>query len=151
MTTCDAVGRDIGKLAALAAAALPDAIRGHVADCPTCQRRLAAARLACRLVAEAVEDVRPPDGFADRVRTAVAARSRTPRAEAEIWRTAWGLVPAFAAAVAALLIVYQATEGPGTNGFLGMEGLSAGEYLVLGSAGPEMDAILGAVLEGGGR
>jgi hypothetical protein len=151
MTTCDAVERDIGKLAALAAADLPEAIRGHVGGCPTCHRRLAAARVAFRLVAESVEDVRPPDGFADRVRTVLAARPRTPRAEAEMWRTAWGLVPAFAAAVVALFIVYQTTDGPAANGFPGMEELSAGEQLVLGSAGPEMDAILTAVLEGGGR
>ena len=151
MTTCDAVEREVEKLAALAAADLPEAIRTHVADCAPCHRRLAAERLAHRLVAEAVQDVRPPDGFADRVRTALAARSAMPRPEAEIWRTAWGLVPAFAAAVAALLLVYQTAEGPGMNGFSGMEGLSAGEYLVLGSGGTEMDAILTAVLEGGGR
>jgi hypothetical protein len=151
MTTCDAVVRDTGKLATLAAADLPEGIRTHLAGCARCRHRLAADRLACRLATETVQDVGPPDGFADRVRIALAGRPKTPRPEAEVWRAAWRLVPVFAAAVAALVLVYRTTEGPGTNGFPGMEGLSAGEYLVLGSGGTEMDAVLTAVLEGGGR
>jgi hypothetical protein len=60
-------------------------------------------------------------------------------------------MPAFAAAVVALFIVYQTSEGPGSTGFLPTDGLSAGEYLVLGSPGPEMDDLVTAVLEGGGQ
>jgi hypothetical protein len=122
-----------------------------VVACPACNRRLAAARLARGLILAGTETISPSQGFADRVRTVLAARSKGSRAAADVWRPAWGLIPAFAAAVAALFIVYQTSEGPGPNGFLSTEGLSAGEYLVLGSPGPEMEDIVTAVLEGGGK
>jgi predicted anti-sigma-YlaC factor YlaD len=151
MNTCNVVTRDLEKLAGLRPAELPEVVRDHVAACPACGRRLAAARLARGLVAAATEAASPPEGFADRVRTALAARKAGSRPEVDIWRPAWGLMPAFAAAVAALFIVYQTSEVPAQTGLLSTEGLSAGEYLVLGSPGPEMDDIVAVVLEGGGK
>jgi len=151
MTTCRAVERETDKLVGLPPADLPDWVRSHVATCLACNRRLASARLARGLIVAGTETISPPHGFADRVRTALAARSAGFRAEADVWRPAWGLMPAFAAAVAALFIVYQTSEGPASNGFLSTEGLSAGEYLLLGSPGPEMEDIIAAVLEGGGK
>lgn len=151
MTTCKAVGREMKRLVALPSAGLPEWVRRHASECPACRRRLAAARLARGLVGAGTEASLPPPGFADRVRTALADRSGVPRPEADVWRTAWGLMPAFAAAVAALFIVYQTSEYPGPNGLFSTEGLSAGEYLLLGSPGPEMEDIIATVLEGGGK
>jgi anti-sigma factor RsiW len=151
MNTCRAVAREIEKLMGLQPAELPEEVRNHLAACPACDRRLAAARLARGLIAAGTETIAPPPGFADRVRTALATRRVGSRADAETWRPAWGLMPAFAAAVAALVIVYQTGEMPGPTGFLSSEGLSVGEYLVLGSPGPELDDIVTAVLEGGGK
>jgi anti-sigma factor RsiW len=138
-------------LLGLRPADLPEEVRNHLATCPACDRRLAAARLARGLIAAGAEPIAPPQGFADRVRAALAARKVGSRVDAETWRPAWGLMPAFAAAVAALFIVYQTSEIPGPTGLLSTEGLSAGEYLVLGSPGPEMDDVVTAVLEGGGK
>jgi len=151
MNTCRAVVRDIEKLVGLRPADLPEDVRNHVAECATCSRRLAAARLARGLIAAGTEAISPPHGFADRVRTALAARKEGSNTDVDVWRPAWGLMPAFAAAVAALFIVYQTSEIPGPTGLLSTEGLSAGEYLVLGASGPEMDDIVTAVLEGGGK
>lgn len=151
MNTCRAVTRDMETLLGLRPADLPEDVRNHLAACPACDRRLAAARLARGLIAAGAETIAPPQGFADRVRTALATRRVGFRADAETWRPAWGLMPAFAAAVAVLFIVYQTGEIPGPTGFLSSEGLSVGEYLVLGSPGPEMDDIVSAVLEGGGK
>lgn len=151
MNTCKVVTRDMEKLAGLPAADLPEAVRNHLASCQACDRRLAAARLARGLVAVSTETISPPFGFADRMRTALATRKVGSRADADLWRPAWGLMPTFAAAVAALFIVYQTSEIPGPTGFLSSEGLSVGEYLVFGSPAPEMDDIVTAVLEGGGK
>ncbi len=151
MNTCKSVTRDLEKLVGLRPGELPEGVRDHVAACPACERRLAAARLARGLVVSAPGATSPPEGFADRVRTALVSRKAHSRPEADIWRPAWGLVPAFAAAVAALVIVYQTSEVPAPTGFLSTEGLSAGEYLVLGSPGPELDDIVAVVLEGGGK
>jgi hypothetical protein len=151
MNTCRAVARDIEQLVGLRPSDLPEAIQNHLAACPACDRRLAAARLARGLIAAGTETMSPPQGFADLVRTALAGRKAGSRAASDIWRPAWGLMPAFAAAVAALFIVFETGEMPGPTGFLSSEGLSVGEYLVLGSPGPEMDDIVTAVLEGGGK
>jgi anti-sigma factor RsiW len=151
MNMCKVVRRDMEKLAGLRPVDLPEAVGNHLATCPACDRRMATARLTRGLIAVGTEAISPPLGFADRVRTALATRKVGSRTDADIWRPAWGLMPAFAAAVAALVIVYQTSEIPGPTGFLSSEGLSVGEYLVLGSPGPEMDDIVTAVLEGGGK
>lgn len=151
MNTCKVVTQDMEKLAGLPPADLPEAVRNHLATCPACDRRVATARLTRGLIAAGTDAIAPPFEFADRVRTALATRKVGSRADADLWRPAWGLMPTFAAAVAALFIVYQASEIPGPTGFLSSEGLSVGEYLVFGSPGPEMDDIVTAVLDGGGR
>jgi hypothetical protein len=151
MNTCKAVTRDMEKLVGLRPTDMPEGVRNHVAECATCSRRLAAARLVRGLIVAATETISPPHGFADRVRTALVVRKEESRADVDIWRPAWGLMPAFAAAVAALFIVYQTGEVPVPTGLLSTEGLSAGEYLVLASPGPEMDEIITAVFEGDAR
>lgn len=151
MNTCTVVTRDMETLAGLPPADLPEAVRSHLTTCGACERRLAVARLARGLVVAGTDAFPPPAGFADRVRTAVAARNVGSRADADLWRPAWGLMPAFAAAVAALFIVYQTSELPGPTGFLPSEGLSVGEYIVFSSSGPGLDDIVSAVFDGGGK
>jgi hypothetical protein len=69
-----------------------------------------------------------------------------------MWRLGWGLVPAFAATVALLTILYQYQAGAiaGPVGLLPLEGLSTGERIVLEATPTEPDLVLTAVMEGGG-
>lgn len=151
MKTCKEVERGLAKLAALPPAEIPDEVRRHLTGCPGCERRLAMARLARGLVAVGVKEVVPPERFAERVTAAIATHQRPREAEPDVWRPAWGLVPAFAAAVAAMFILYQTDEGQWPTGLFFTEGLSAGEHLILGASAPEPDAVLDAVLEGSGE
>lgn len=149
MGSCEEVAKRTEELAALPAAGLPSGIREHLAGCPACTRSLAVARVTRRFLAAVANAPEPPAGFADRVLAALPGiRSR--RADADLWRLGWGLVPAFAATVFLLLVLYQATAVPGPTGLLPAEGLSAGERLVLEASSPEPDAVLAAVMEGGG-
>ena len=148
MTTCRAVGKHLADWAALPPEEIPDWARNHLATCRECCRRLAAARLARVVVTTCGEAAPPPPGFADRVVTAVFRGPVPGWTEAELWRPAWGLVPAFGAVVAALLILFQFSLTPEPTGLFSPEGLSAGERLVLGSSAPETDLVLAAVLEG---
>jgi hypothetical protein len=92
----------------------------------------------------------PSEGFAERVTHALTRRPSRPAPDADLWKPAWGLVPAFTAAVITLVVLYQTSSIPGPTGFFSAESLSAGEHLVLDSDAPETDAILAAVLEGNG-
>jgi hypothetical protein len=69
-----------------------------------------------------------------------------------MWRLGWGLVPAFATTVALLVILYQFQDSavPGPIGLVSLEGLSAGERIVLEATPPEPDLVLTAVMEEGG-
>ena len=58
------------------------------------------------------EGAAPPPGFADRVVTTVFRGPAPGRMEAELWRPAWGLMPAFGAVVFALLILFQFSLTP---------------------------------------
>jgi hypothetical protein len=147
MTTCRAVGKQLADWAALHPEGLPDWARNHLAACRECDRRLAAARLARVVVAACGEAAPPPPGFADRVVTSVFHGPAPGRTEAELWRPAWGLMPAFGAVVAALLMLFQFNLTPEPTGLFSPEGFSAGERLVLGSSAAETDLVLAAVLE----
>ena len=150
MKICDAVGKHIAELAAVTPAELPGWVREHTAACRQCRRRLAAARLVRGAIRSGAAALEPPVGFASRV-AASAFRQPTSRGmEAEFWRPAWGLVPAFGAVVVALLIAFQGSLPPEPNGLFLTEGLSTGERLVLGSSAPDEDTVLAAVFEGGG-
>lgn len=151
MKTCKEVERGLAELAVLPPAEIPDEVRRHLTGCPGCDRRLAVARLARGLVSVGVEEMAPPERFAERVTAAIAAHRRPRVADSDVWRPAWGLVPAFAAAVAAMFILYQTDEGQLPTGLFSTEGLSAGEHLVVGASVPEADVVLDAVLEGNGE
>jgi hypothetical protein len=147
MTTCRTVGSRLADWAALPPEEIPDWARDHLATCRVCGRRLSAARLARVVVTACGEAVPPPPGFADRVVAAVFCGPAPGRTEAELWRPAWGLMPAFGAVVVALLILLQFSPTPETTSLFSPEGLSAGERLVLGSSAPETDLVLAAVFE----
>jgi hypothetical protein len=152
MRACEEIGAHVAEWAGLPPTDVPGWAREHVATCATCGRRLAAARLVRGLVRAGVRAIEAPEGFAARV-AASAGRHATPgRAEVDLWRPAWGLVPAFAAVTAALLILFEFSPGPGPVpvGLLSAEGLTAGERIVLGTAGLEPDLVLSAVMEGDG-
>jgi predicted anti-sigma-YlaC factor YlaD len=151
MRSCGEVEKRIAELAALRPTEVPAEIREHLAGCPACRRALAAARLGRGLLAAAADAPEPPAEFADRVLAALPG-TRPSRPETEMWRLGWGLVPAFAATVAVLVILYQFQNGalPGPIGLVSMEELSAGERIVLEAAPPEPDLVLTAVMEGGG-
>ena len=151
MNTCDAVGKRITELVRLSQAEIPDWVREHAAACRQCRRRLAAARLVRVVVESGAEKVEPSAGFAHRIAVTVFHQAAARRTETELWRPAWGLVPAFGAVVVALLIVFQGSLTPEPTGMFLTEGLSSGEHLVLGSSAPNLDMVLSAVLEGDGK
>jgi hypothetical protein len=91
--------------------------------------------------------VEPPAGFVDRVVAAVSRKPASGQAEADLWRPAWRLVPAFGAVVVALPMLFQLNLTPEPTGLFSQEGFSAGERLVLGSSAAETDLVLAAVLE----
>jgi hypothetical protein len=148
MTTCRAVGKLLADWAALPPEEIPDWARTHLATCQECCRRLGAARLVRVVVAACGEAAPPPQGFADRIVATVFRGPAPRRTETELWRPAWGLVPAFGGVVVALLILFQISVTPEPTGFFSPEGLSTGERLVLGSSAPETDLVLSVVLEG---
>ncbi len=149
MEACNEVKRRIGEIAAVPAAEIPAGVRDHLRQCPACTRALEAARLARGLLAAAADAPEPAPKFATRVLAALPG-PKARRPNADLWRLGWGLVPAFAAMAALLLILYQGSVVSGPIGLVPVEGLSTGERLVLEASPPEADAILAAVMEGGG-
>lgn len=151
MGSCEDVRAQVAELATRPTTEIPAGLAEHLAGCPACARTLAAARLTRGLLAAASDAPEPPAEFATRVMAAVPG-ARSSRPEAEMWRLGWSLMPAFAAAVALLVILYQYQPTPVARpfGLVSMEGLSAGEQLVLESSPPEPDVVLTAVMEGSG-
>ena len=125
---------------------LPVPVQEHLGECPECRRWLEVARVAAGLVRIAGEAAEVPEGFARQVMALLPRRSQQP-STADIWRPAWGLIPAFTAAAVALLFVYQ-TSLAAPVGLVPLEELSAGEQLVLQGTTLEPDQVLGAVLGG---
>jgi hypothetical protein len=151
MTTCSAIDRDRNGLAAVPPPELPGWVREHLTTCPTCKRRLMAARLARGMIATRAVGMTPSEGFAERVTKTLTGHPSREAPDGDLWKPAWGLLPAFTAAVITLFALYQTSAVPGPTGFFSTESLSAGEHLMLGSDAPETDAVLAAVLEGNGR
>jgi hypothetical protein len=145
MSTCRHVGKRMPDLASRPLARLPTEITRHLAACPACRRALAVTRVARGLVAVLAEAPEPPPEFVDRVLGALPVGRRP--APTDLWRPAWGLVPAFAALVAGLVLLYQPALDPDVPGLLSIEGLSTSEQLVLDAAVPQPDLVLAAVLE----
>lgn len=97
------------------------------------------------VLAEAPE---PPPEFADRVLGLIPVGHPAAPGTPDPWRFAWGLVPAFAAMVVGLFLVYQTSLDPNVSGLLPIDDLSSSEHLVFGTAAPQPDLVLAAVLEG---
>lgn len=151
MEACAMITRTVETLAGLPPETLPPGVRDHLAGCPGCARALAAARLARGLLAATADGPEPPEGFAARVGAALAAGGAARHAAEDLWRPAWGLVPAFAVTAAALLLLFQASVAPAPAGLVPAENLSAGERLVLDVRQPDADLLLAAVMEGDAR
>jgi hypothetical protein len=136
---------------------MPSWVPDHLAACPACTRLLMRARLARGLLASAKDGPEPPADFARRVLAALPRSLAAGRADPELWRLGWRLVPAFAAtaALALALFEFEARVGPTpsgpTAGLIPVEAFSASERLVLEGAQPELDLVLAAVMEGDGR
>jgi hypothetical protein len=154
MESCKRIGKRIGEFAAMPATDIPGAILEHLADCPACTRALRAARLTRRLLAAAADGPEPPADFSRRVLAALPPPKDVERADPDLWRAGWRLIPAFTATATAFLILFsQLPAGPGPTpaGLLSAEAFSASEQLILGAAPPEPDLVLEAVMEAEGR
>lgn len=153
MKSCRSIRKHVIGFATVPPGQLPPWLRDHLGACPACSRALEGARLSRRLVAATAEAVEPPAGFPTRVVAVLPARPPGGRAEVDLWRPAWGLVPAFAATAAALLLLFRAapTPAPAPAGLVPAAGLSAGERLVLEARSPDPDRVLAAVMEGPAR
>ncbi len=150
MARCREIAKQIGELASRSAAELPVEIREHLAGCQACTSAMAAARVRRGLLAAVAAGGEPPAGFADRVMASLAG-TRRGRADEDLWGLGWRVVPTFAAALALVLFLYQASPGPPPTGLVPAEGLSSSEELALGALSLEPDLILEAVMEGGSR
>ena len=147
MESCEELKRQIEELSAVHPGELPETVRRHLAECPACFTLLARERLVRGLVTAAAVGVEPSPDFAEKVLASLPRHLAPVPAEADPWRPAWGLVPAFAATAAALLLfLVQSGSTPGTSGFLPTDGLSTSEQLVLETSAPDLDLILEAVL-----
>jgi hypothetical protein len=148
MKSCKPIRRSLTDVAALPADRLPPSVRDHLTRCSDCARALAAARLARGLVSVVTAAPEPPQEFARRVLAALPARPARRPTEQGLWRTAWGLVPAFAATAAGLFVLFQASASPVAGGLVPTANLSVGERLVLEERPPDPDSVLAAVMEG---
>lgn len=165
MGSCEDFGKKMDELAALDAAAMPAWAMEHLAGCPACTRSLMRIRVTRGLLAIAKDGPEPPTDFAQRVLAALPATRLQGATDPELWRLGWRLVPAFAATAALMLVLFQfeapigsppASLAPSVASGLALslvadEGLSASERLVLGTAQPDLDLVLAAVMERDGR
>jgi hypothetical protein len=86
-------------------------VREHVAGCAACARALAGARLTGGLFAALSQTPDAPEDFAARVLRALPAAPASRGPVVDPWAPAWGLLPAFAATAAALLLLFQFQAG----------------------------------------
>lgn len=145
---CRQVSKEISQLAALPVSEIPEGVREHLVTCARCSRALATERATRGLLRSLAEPVaEPPSGFAAQV----LGRLRVEQAREQIdaWRPARGLLPAFAAAAVALVIVYGGMSPWIMSGLLPMDDLTAGERLVLQEPASNPDQVLSAIMEDG--
>ena len=145
MATCREIRKQVEALATLAEP--PSSVRDHLAGCPPCAETLAAARLASGLLQASPVVLVPSPSFADRVEARLAAGPESPTDSGELWRPAWGLVPTFAAILAALLVLQQGAGSPEPAGLLPTENATLAEQLLLAPGDLNPDVILQAVME----
>jgi anti-sigma factor RsiW len=147
MGSCEELKRRIEDLAAVRPGELPETVRRHLAECPACFALLARERLVQGLVTAAADGIEPAPDFAEKVLASLPRHLAPVPAETDPWRPAWGLVPAFAATAAALLLFFvQSSSTPGVSGFLPTDGLTNSEQLMLENTAPDLDLILETVL-----
>jgi len=145
---CRTIKAQLDALAGAPAADLPVGATEHLARCGSCAKAVAAARLARGLVAQIPDEPHVPAGFVDRVLVAIARGSRRDEGAAEFWAPARKLLPAFAAAAACCLILFQVMVWAEPVAPPPDEALTPDEQLVLGVTPPDPDAVLTVVLAG---
>ncbi len=145
---CRQVSRQVSQLAVLPVSRIPEGVRAHLASCGRCSRALAAERATRGLLASLAQPAaEAPANFATRVLAGL--RVAEARQQIDAWRPAWGLLPTFAAAAVALVIVYGQTSTWTMTGLLPTEELNAGERLVLQEPVSSPDQVLSAIMEDG--
>jgi anti-sigma factor RsiW len=149
MATCREIRKQVEALATLAE--LPSWVRDHLAGCPPCAEAVAAARLASRLLRASPVVLDPSPGFARRVEARLATGSKPSVDVGDLWRSAWGLVPTFAAILAALVVLQQGTDRSEPVGLFPAENATLAEQLFLTPGDLNPDLILEAVLEEDGQ
>jgi anti-sigma factor RsiW len=145
---CRTIKAQLDALAGSPASDLPLGVTEHLAECSTCAKAVAATRLARGLVAQIPDEPLVPAGFADRVLVAIARHSRRDEDVAELWAPSRKLLPAFAAAAACCVILFQVMVWNGPVGSPPDEALTPDEQLVLGVTPPDPDAVLTVVMAG---
>ena len=128
----------------------PASVAAHCADCADCASTLATARLAHRLVQLSATPLEPPEQFAAQVCGALSALPDRRAEFFDLWRPAWGLVPTFAAILAALLL-WQPSLELEPSGLLDAGSFTADERLILEPGELSLESILQTVLGGNGR
>ncbi len=144
MATCREIRKQVEALATLAE--LPSWVRDHLAGCPPCAEVVAAARLASGLLRASPVVPVPSPGFAERVETRLAAGPKPSVDIGDLWRPAWGLVPTFAAILAALVVLQQGADMPEPAGLFPAENATLAEQLLLTPGYLNPDSILQAVM-----
>jgi anti-sigma factor RsiW len=145
---CKQVFGQISQLAALPVSGIPEEVREHLVRCARCSRAVATERATRGVVRSLAEPVaEPPSGFAARVLGRL--RIEQARQQIDAWRPARGLLPAFAAAAVALVIVYGGMSPWTMSGLLPMDDLTAGERLALQEPVSGPDQVLAAIMEDG--
>ena len=149
MATCREIRKQAETLATLAES--PSWVRDHLSDCPSCAEALAAVRLASGLLRASPVVLAPSPGFAERTVARLARNSKPSTDAGELWRPAWGLVPTFAAILAALVVLQQGAEGPEPVDLLPTDNATLAEQLLLVPGDLNTDSILQAVMEEDGQ
>jgi anti-sigma factor RsiW len=148
MSTCRQVGKRRHDLASRPPDQLPAEIQRHLAACPACRRTLAALRMTRGLLAVLADAPELPPRFVDRVLGGLPVGHLPAPRTADPWRPAWGLVPAFAALVAGLVLLNQFVAVPPSISLLPTDDWSLSEEIAFGVAAPQSDLVLAALLEG---
>ena len=126
----------------------PQELTAHLGSCADCRRRAAATRIARSAIAALAEGEGPPPQFAATVMRTLRGRVAPVQGEGDLWRSAWQLVPAFAAVVLALFWWGPANLQPDSFELLPVAGLSASERLVLEATPPAFEAVAATLVTG---
>jgi hypothetical protein len=130
------------------AAGFPQELTAHLESCADCRRLVAAIRIARGAIAALAEGEVPPPQFVANVMRALRVRVAPVQGEGDLWRSAWQLVPAFAAVVLALFWWGPADLPMNSFDLLPLTGLSASERLVVDATPPAFETVAAVLVTG---